>query len=148
MPQPTEQCEQIVRLISTAALLAWVPASVAAEARRIIVGPEFSISFLLKGHAYQDVRITNLSPGGCFALVGARDARLFERGAVLENLVLLHPELPKAPIIAAVSYVLGGRSASDAMEMVGIGVQFLGVDDGAQAALNVWVDAATASQNG
>jgi hypothetical protein len=34
------------------------------------------------------------------------------------------------------------------MAMVGIGVQFLGVDDGAQAALNVWVDAATASQNG
>ena len=55
------------------------------DTRRIIVGPEFSISFLLKGHAYQDVRITNLSPGGCFALVGARDARLFERGAVLED---------------------------------------------------------------
>jgi len=118
------------------------------DTRRIIVGPEFSISFVLKGHDYQDVRITNLSPGGCFALVGSRDARLFERGAVLENLVLLHPELPKAPIIAAVSYVLGGRPAADPMEMVGIGVQFLGVGDETQAALNVWVDAATASQNG
>ena len=116
------------------------------DTRRIIVGPEFSISFMLKGHAYQDVRITNISPGGCFALVGARDARLFERGAVLENLVLMHPELPKAPIIAAVSYVLGGRPAADPMEMVGIGIQFLGVEDAAQEAINTWVDAATASQ--
>ncbi|GLH75016.1 hypothetical protein GETHLI_35190 [Geothrix limicola] len=116
------------------------------DTRRIIVGPEFGISFILKGHAYQDVRITNLSSGGCFALVGARDARLFERGAVLEGLVLMHAELPKAPIIAAVSYVLGGRPSADPMEMVGIGIQFLGVDDTTQAAIDTWIDAATASQ--
>jgi len=116
------------------------------DTRRIIVGPEFAISFTLKGHAYQDVRITNLSTGGCFALVGVRDARLFERGAVLENLVLLNPELPKAPIIAAVSYVLGGRPTADPLEMVGIGIQFLGMDDDAQASLDTWVDASVASQ--
>jgi hypothetical protein len=118
------------------------------DTRRIIVGPEFGISFTLKGHSYKDVRLTNLSTGGCFALVGARDARLFERGAVLENLVLMHPELPKAPIIAAVSYVLGGRPGADPMEMVGIGIQFLGVDDEAQRSLNAWVDASVASQQG
>ena len=116
------------------------------DTRRIIVGPEFSISFTLKGHGYQDVRITNLSVGGCFVLVGARDARLFERGVVLENLVLMHPELPKAPIIAAVSYVLGGRPGADPLEMVGIGVQFLGVDDETQRALDVWVSAASVAQ--
>ncbi len=113
---------------------------------RIIVGPEFGISFQLKGHDYQDVRITNLSAGGCFALVGARDSRLFERGAVLDHLKLTHPELPKAPIIAAVSYVLGGASTADPMEMVGIGVQFLGMDDAAQKALDAWVSAANAAQ--
>ncbi len=116
------------------------------DTRRIIVGPEFGISFTLKGHAYKDVRITNISAGGCFALVGARDARLFERGAVLEGMVLLHPELPKSPIIAAVSYVLGGRPGADPLEMVGIGIQFLGVEDVAQEALRAWVDAATAAQ--
>ena len=116
------------------------------DTRRIIVGPEFGIAFVLKGHDYRDVRITNISTGGCFALVGARDARLFERGAVLETLVLLHPELPKAPIIAAVSYVLGGRPGADPMEMVGIGIQFLGIEDAAQQALDTWVDAATAAQ--
>lgn len=116
------------------------------DTRRVIVGPEFGISFTLKGHAYSEVRITNLSTGGCFALVGVRDARLFERGAVLEGLVLLHPELPKQPIIAAVSYVLGGRLAADPLEMVGIGIQFLGMDDEAQVLLDTWVTAAVASQ--
>lgn len=113
------------------------------DTRRVIVGPEFSISFTLKGHPYQDVRITNLSAGGCFALVGARDARLFERGSVLEGLVLLHPELPKAPIIAAVSYVLGGRSMTDPLEMVGIGIQFMSLEAAAQEALHTWIDAAS-----
>jgi hypothetical protein len=116
------------------------------DTRRIIIGPEFGISFALKGHAYHDVRITNLSTGGCFALVGARDARLFDRGAVLEGLTLLHPELPKAPILATVSYVLGGRPGADPLEMVGIGIQFLGMDEAAQDALCAWVDAAEASQ--
>jgi hypothetical protein len=117
------------------------------DTRRIIVGSEFGISFTLKGHGYQDIRITNLSTGGCFALVGVRDARLFERGVVLESLMLLHPELPKAPIIAVVSYVLGGgRPTGEPMERVGIGIQFLGMDDAAQWALNTWVDAASVVQ--
>ncbi len=114
--------------------------------RRLIVGPEFGISFTLKGHGYQEVRISNLSAGGCFALVGARDAQLFDRGAVMENLVLLHPELPKAPIIAAVSYVLGGCPATDPMEMVGIGIQFLGMDEEAQKALDTWISTASEAQ--
>jgi len=118
------------------------------DTQRIIVGPEFGISFKLKGHDYHDVRITNLSPGGCFALIGARDARLFERGVLLEYLILKHPELPKSPIIAAVSYVLGGASMADPMEMVGIGIQFQGMDDEARKALDAWVSAANTTQLG
>ena len=116
------------------------------DTRRIIVGTEFAIAFTLKGHGYRDVRITNLSTGGCFALVGVRDARLFERGAIIEGLVLLHPELPKAPILATVSYVLGGRPGGDPLQMIGIGIQFLGVPDAAQEALDTWVDAASVPQ--
>jgi hypothetical protein len=116
------------------------------DSRRIIVGPEFGISFTLKGHGYRDIRITNLSTGGCFALIGARDARLFERGTVMEDLILTHPDLPKAAILATVSYVLGGRPGADPLELVGIGIQFLGMNDAAQSALDTWVDAATAAQ--
>jgi hypothetical protein len=118
------------------------------DIQRVIVGPEFGISFTLKGHSYQDVRITNLSPGGCFALIGAREARLFERGSVLENLVLLHPELPKTPIMAAISYVLGGRPSANPLEMVGIGVQFLSLDDDTQMGLETWISAANITQRG
>lgn len=116
------------------------------DTRRIIVGAEYCVRFLLKGHQYQEVRISNLSAGGCFALVGHRDARLFERGAVLEQFVLLHPELPKEPMIASVAYVIGGRQGGPPMEFVGVGIQFLSVEPTAKATLEAWVDAATASQ--
>jgi len=110
---------------------------------RVIVGPEFSISFSLKGHPFREVRITNLSHGGCFAMVGARDARLFMRGATLDHLVLDHPELPKEPMAATVSYVLGGRPGPEGLEMVGVGIQFLEVPPAAQESLAAWLDAAS-----
>jgi len=115
------------------------------DARRVIVGPEFGISFTLKGHAYREVRITNLSPGGCFAMVGARDAGLFSRGATLEALILEHPELPKQPITGTVSFVLGHRPGGTTLDMVGVGIQFLCMDASAREGLDIWIDAALAS---
>jgi hypothetical protein len=32
------------------------------------------------------------------------------------------------------------------MEMVGVGIQFMGMDDAAQGALDAWVDASVASE--
>ena len=75
-------------------------------------------------------------------MLGVQAARLFERGAVLENLLLLHPDLPKAPIIAAVSYVLGSRPAVESLAMIGVGIQFLSVDDPSRQLLDAWVEAA------
>jgi hypothetical protein len=118
------------------------------DLRRVIVGQEHGISFTLRGHPYQDIRISNLSAGGCFALVAHRDARLFERGAILEHLVLLHTELPKDPMIATVAYVLGSRPGTPAMEFVGVGIQFLSMEPQARAALEAWIDASMASQQG
>ena len=118
------------------------------DLRRVIVGPDHGISFTLRGHPYQEIRISNLSAGGCFALVAHRDARLFERGAILEHMVLLHPELPKDPVIATVAYVLGSRPGGPVMEFVGVGIQFLNMDPPARAALEAWIDASVASQQG
>jgi glutathione S-transferase len=78
--------------------------------------------------------------------VAHRDARLFERGAILEHLVLLHPELPKDPMIATVAYVLGSRPGSTPMEVVGVGIQFLSMEPPARASLEAWIDASMASQ--
>jgi hypothetical protein len=116
------------------------------DSKRVIVGPEHTISFTIRGHAYRDIRITNLSVGGCFALVGAREARVFMRGAALENVVLQHPELPKEPIIATVAYVLGGRPGSEAMETVGLGVQFMCMEASTRRSLEVWLEASMASE--
>ena len=118
------------------------------ESRRAIVGPEFRISFFLKGQPFSDVRITNLSAGGCFALVGAREAPRFRRGVPLEGLMFLHPELPMAPIRAVVSYVLAHRPGLTPLETVGLGIQFLDMDPAAREALATWVDAASASGSG
>jgi len=112
------------------------------DAHRIILGPNFGISFTLKGQAFGEVGITNISAGGCFALIEKRDAGLFERGAVLENLLLHHPELPKTPILAAVCYVQGCRPAAESPELVGIGIHFLSVDDLSQKLLDAWVSGA------
>ncbi|HEX9082809.1 MAG TPA: PilZ domain-containing protein [Holophagaceae bacterium] len=114
--------------------------------RRVIVGPDHGIRFVLRGHPYEEVRISNLSSGGCFALVPHRDARLFERGAILEQLVLLHPELPKDALIATVAYVLGNRPGTPPMEFVGVGIQFLNLEPRTQTLLDTWLDAAYAAQ--
>ena len=118
------------------------------ESRRAIVGSEFRISFSLKGQAFSDVRITNLSAGGCFALVGAREAPRFQRGTALEGLMLLHPELPMPPLRAVVSYVLAHRPGLTPLETIGLGIQFLDMDRASREALETWVDAACASRRG
>lgn len=115
---------------------------------RVVTGPEFTISFTLKGHAFQDIRIMNLSVGGCFALLGGRTARFFLPGATLDGLVLLHPDLPKGPISAAVAYVLGYSVGGEATDHVGMGLQFLSLDAATRAALETWLAIATAGQAG
>ena len=109
-------------------------------ARRAILGADHAISFRLKGLDYHEVRITNLSPGGCFALVPAGDAGRFSRGATLDGLVLEHLDLPKGPISAVVSYVLGGHTGEEPLDLVGIGIQFLAMAQPEQAGLEAWVD--------
>jgi len=112
---------------------------------RVITGPEFAISFTLNGHDFRDIRIMNLSVGGCFALLGAHTARFFLPGATLDGLVLLAPELPKGPIIATVAYLLGYFAGAEATDQVGMGLQFLSMDAATRQALEAWVEKATAS---
>ncbi|WP_257306779.1 PilZ domain-containing protein [Geothrix campi] len=111
---------------------------------RIVTGPEFEISFTLKGHDFRDIRIMNLSVGGCFVLLGGRTARFFMPGATLDGLLLLHPELPKGPITATVAYVLGYASG-EAADQVGMGLRFEAMDAPTHQALESWVGAAAAA---
>lgn len=114
------------------------------DARRIIVGPGFNISFTLKGQAFGEVALANISTGGCYALIEQQEAGLFARGTLLEGLLLLHPDLPKTPITAEVCYVLGCRPGAES-ELVGIGIHFLSLDNPAQKLLDSWVNVALAA---
>ena len=115
------------------------------DTRRIVVGAEHTIRFLVKGHAFRDVRLTNLSIGGCFAVLGQGDAPLFERGTVLEALAFEHPEMPSTPGIAVVVYVLGTESGQGILDYVGLGLRFLSLPGDVEGALERLVSEALGS---
>lgn len=98
-------------------------------ARRVIVGPEHTIRFMVKGHAFKEVRITNVSQTGCFAMVSQRDSALFTQGTLLENFAFEHPGLALGPILAKVMYVLGGSSDQAALDFMGVGIHFEVIDE-------------------
>jgi len=110
------------------------------DTRRIIVGPEHMIHFVVKGHPFRNVRITNLSVGGCFAVVGQGDAGLFTQGSILEQMAFEHPNLAGGPITAEVRYVLGGTGGGTGFDFLGLGIQFLSVPEDAHQSLLAFVD--------
>lgn len=96
-------------------------------ARRVIVGPDHTIRFIVKGHPFRDVRITNISATGCFAMVSQRDAGLFAQGTLLEHFCFEHPALALSPMTAKVMYLLGGASDQASLDFLGVGISFLGM---------------------
>lgn len=109
--------------------------------RRVIVGPEHTIRFSVKGHAFREVRITNVSLTGCFAMVNQRDASLFVQGALLEHFAFEHPDLPLGPITAKVMYLLGGSSEHASLDFMGVGIHFIGMDETANRTLEAFLSA-------
>jgi len=112
------------------------------DTRRIVVGADYTIRFLVKGHAFRNVRLTNLSTGGCFAVLGQGDAPLFGRGTVLEKLAFEHPGMPSTPLTAVVVYVLGTESGQGALDYVGLGLRFLSLPEEVAEVLEKLVTAA------
>lgn len=98
-------------------------------ARRVIVGPEHTVRFQVKGHVFRNVRITNLSDQGCFAMVNQGHVTLFAQGTPLEDFAFEHPDLALSPILAKVRYVLGGTGDAAGFEFMGVGVHFAGMDE-------------------
>jgi hypothetical protein len=96
--------------------------------RRVIVGPEHTIRFCVKGHAFREVRITNISLTGCFAMVSQRDAGLFAQGELLESFAFEHPDLAMGPITAKVMYLLGGSHDHAALDFMGVGIHFVSLN--------------------
>jgi len=109
------------------------------DTRRLFLGPDHAIRFVVKGHAFQNVRITNVSLGGCFAMVSQRDRALFTQGTVLEQLAFEHPDLPLGPVTAQVCYAIGTQSEEPLLEFLGIGIHFLSMPEEGQQRLRMFM---------
>ena len=108
---------------------------------RIVVGPEVTIGFRVKQFAYQNVRITNLSAGGCFATLPRAENHLFRQDTQLENFVFEAPELAGEPFIAKVAYVLGGRGGGrGGMELIGLGIHFVAMTPSQEIMLRQYIE--------
>lgn len=110
--------------------------------RRTALGPGHTIRFRVSGRSFKGIRITNISGSGLFATVDRADTELFEKGTLLEDLVLDHPMLPKGHIRAQVVYTLGLPPEKPAMAFVGMGLHFIEMPAKTQEDLNHFIAAA------
>ena len=109
--------------------------------RRIALGPGHTMRFRIGGRSFKEIRITNISGSGLYATVDRGEAGLFEKGALLEDLVLDHPLLPNGHIRAQVVYLLGLDPAAPIMAFVGMGIHFIEMPKKTQEDLNDFVAA-------
>jgi hypothetical protein len=109
---------------------------------RIVVGPDVTVQFRVKQFAYADVRITNLSAGGCFATLPRKDNHLFRQGTLLEHFQFATPDLAGEPFVAKVAYVLGGGGGGrGGLELIGLGIHFLAMAPSMELVLAQYVEA-------
>jgi hypothetical protein len=108
------------------------------DQRRVPLDREYTVSFTLGGEPFDRLPTPNVSAGGMCVMVPSEKARHFQRGAVLEGIVLNHPALPKDVLRGEVRYTLGGGHLAS-MRHVGVGVMFLDPPTGVVEALNAFV---------
>jgi len=111
---------------------------------RIVVGPDVTIQFRVKQFAYKNIRITNLSAGGCFATLPRAENHLFRQGTLLEHFGFENLDLTGEPFMAKVAYVLGGSGGGrGALELIGLGIHFLAMTPSMEESLLHFVDSRT-----
>ena len=76
-------------------------------ARLSTAGGAYQVTFTLGETLVTNARLANISSGGCGLEIQMADARDLDTGAVLENLCLIHPDLPCVPLQATVVRLLG-----------------------------------------
>ena len=77
------------------------------DVRLSTTGGPYQVSFRFQGRSVSRARLANLSASGVGLEVQMEDARDMDPGAVLEDLFLLHPDLPCLPLRAVVVRMLG-----------------------------------------
>ena len=105
--------------------------------RRVFVGADFRVSFVLEGESYAGIGVANLSEGGCLALVPGERSKPFHTGVDLEELTLHHELMPHQPVAARVAYTFGAGE----LDLVGVGIQFLSMKPGMRRSIRDFVEA-------
>jgi c-di-GMP-binding flagellar brake protein YcgR len=77
------------------------------EFRLSTVGGGYKVRYTFRGRPVTEARLVNLSAGGCGLEIQMADARNLEIGTVLEEIVLVHADLPCVPLEGVVVRVLG-----------------------------------------
>ena len=70
-------------------------------------GQPYGVRFQLHDRIVDDTRLANLSAGGCGLEIQMVDAWDLDTGSVLDNLCILHPDLPCVPLQGTVVRLLG-----------------------------------------
>jgi len=110
--------------------------------RRIPVGSDYTVGFRMNGVDLKNIPVSNLSAGGCLALLPKDLAVNIHHGYLLLDFMLEHKELPKTPFCSQVVHLSPGLSGPDG-EAVGFGISFLSTSPNFYA----WVDAYIAERS-
>jgi len=110
------------------------------DQRRVPLDAGYTVSFRIQDTAFEGLPTPNLSGGGLCVMVPANRARHFQKGVLLQDLVLQHPSLPKQPLRGEVAYTMGGGHL-DALRFIGVGVKFVDPPPTVLEALNTFVEA-------
>ena len=86
-------------------------------------GGSYDVSFQLHDRLVTGARLVNISAGGCGLEIQMVDAWDLDTGGVLENLCILHPDLPCVPLQGLVVRLLG-KVAGKTSGYVLAGVEF------------------------
>lgn len=77
------------------------------DARLSTSGGPYQVGFHFRGRHVTSARLANLSASGCGLEIQIGDAWDMDTGAVIEELFILHPDLPCVPLAATVMRLLG-----------------------------------------
>lgn len=109
--------------------------------RRLAVGPDHTVQFTLGPQRLSRIRITNLSAGGCFALIPAEYGDFARVGGILGDFQFEHEDLPATPFTAKIIRISRGLSEVSDCD-TGLGIQFLSTSQ----QFTEWVDAYVITQ--
>ena len=73
-------------------------------------------------------------------MVPQRDRSLFAPGAVLEQLIFEHADMPRGPITAQVAYAIGAQSEQTRLQFMGIGINFVTMSPEVREHLTVFLE--------